>query len=121
VRSAPHVEPQSALVPPARPVREFLIPAPASSVTPSGRRRQLDEQKGLFFAFITDFLLLDPNEITVVGLQSAYGAACGDQIVLLLNAGGSFCVPLILLTEPASIARTLVAAEITKFEGTFTK
>jgi hypothetical protein len=100
------------------PIREFLIPAPVSGITPSGKRRQLEEQKNLFFQFIRAFLQLD-SSITVVGLQPSWGAKCGDQIVLLFNAGGSMCVPVNLLMEPVDIARAMVAAEIAKFEQSF--
>jgi hypothetical protein len=111
---SPHATAQPRLV------REFLIPNPVSGLNSTGRRRQLDEQRGLFFDFIREFFLLDPD-ILIVGLQSSFGASCGDQIVLLLNSGGSFCVPVNLLLEPVDTARTLMAAEISKFEGTFTK
>ena len=126
MRTAPHVEPQSALnvaPTPKVPVREYLIAAPVSGVGLAGKRRQLDEQKNIFFAFLTDAWNL-PDYTRLVGLQSGFGCASGDQFVLLFDDGphgfgGSTCLPVSWMLEPADIARVLVAEKISRFEQSF--
>ena len=100
--------------------RQFLIVSPAVGEGAAIRRRQLDQQKSLFFAFIESYLLLNETGYQVCGLQSGFGFG-EDQILLLADGGGSLCVPVSILLEPEIIAREIVKTKIEKFKSSFSK
>jgi hypothetical protein len=100
------------------PLRSFLIENPITGDGPSILARQRAQQKSLFFDFIKEALAL-PQNVSVSGFQCAYGAAAGDQLVLLCDQGGSFCVPVSILLENTSVARLIVKEKIEKFRQSF--